>query len=103
MLSVAQEMRYRRCLSIHALKIENAGHFEGHAMDQAFHQRSSARVQRCLKETALEAASKHFSISEFRKLERDLEAGRVEVRIYDDGIVLMRTEHSTHTERVDGN
>jgi hypothetical protein len=81
-------------LSMHAVRIENAGHFEGHAMDQAFHHRSSARVQRCLKETVLEAAGKHFSAREFRELKRDLEAGLVEVRIYDDGIVLMRAAHA---------
>ena len=39
---------------------------------------------------ALKLAAKHYTHEEFRELERDLEAGRVDIRIYDDGLVLMR-------------
>jgi len=39
---------------------------------------------------ALKVASKHYTHEEFRALERDLEAGRIDVRVYDDGLILMR-------------
>jgi hypothetical protein len=36
----------------------------------------------------LKIAAKHYTLEEFRALERDLEAGRI--RLYDDGLILMR-------------
>jgi hypothetical protein len=38
----------------------------------------------------LKIAAKHYTHEEFRALERDLEAGRIDVRVYDDGLILMR-------------
>lgn len=39
---------------------------------------------------ALKIAAAHYTFDEFRDLERDLEAGTVEIRLYEDGLVLMR-------------
>ncbi len=43
-----------------------------------------------LHNVALKIAAKHYTHEEFRALERDLEAGRIDVRLYDDGLILMR-------------
>lgn len=53
-------------------------------------QKSVADERRILSDIALKLAARHFTHEEFRVLERDLEAGRIEVRLYDDGLVLMR-------------
>ena len=42
-------------------------------------------------DTALKAASKLFTHAEYLELERDIAAGKVDVRVFDDGLVLMRT------------
>jgi hypothetical protein len=39
---------------------------------------------------ALKLAARHYTHEEFCALDRDLEAGRIDVRLYDDGLVLMR-------------
>ena len=39
---------------------------------------------------ALKIAAEHYAHEEFRALECDLEAGRIDVRLYDDGLILMR-------------
>ncbi len=41
--------------------------------------------------TALKAAAKLYTHAEYLELERDIAAGKVDVRMYDDGLVLMRT------------
>jgi hypothetical protein len=46
--------------------------------------------RRTLHDVALKIAAKHYTHEEFRDLERDLEAGRIDVRLYDDGLILMR-------------
>ena len=46
--------------------------------------------RRALHNVALKVAAKHYTHEEFRALERDLEAGRIDVRVYDDGLILMR-------------
>jgi hypothetical protein len=53
-------------------------------------QKALADLRRDLLDTALRAAAKHFTHEEFRDLERALEAGRVDVRVYEGGLVLMR-------------
>lgn len=40
---------------------------------------------------ALKAAAKLYTHAEYLELERDVAAGKVDVRIYDEGLVLMRT------------
>ena len=42
---------------------------------------------------ALKIAAKHYTHEEFRALERDLEADRIDVRLYYDGLILMRVEN----------
>ena len=42
-------------------------------------------------DAALKAAAKLYTHAEYLELERDVAAGKVDVRIYDDGLVLMRT------------
>ena len=46
--------------------------------------------RRALHNVALKIAAKHYTLEEFRALERDLEAGRIDVRLYDGGLILMR-------------
>lgn len=47
----------------------------------------AAREQR---ELALRAAERHFTVAEFSCLMGDIAAGRVDIRVYDEGIVVMR-------------
>jgi len=54
-------------------------------------QQWAADRRRALSSLALQHAAKHFTHEEFIELERDLESGRVDLRLYGDGIVLMRT------------
>lgn len=42
------------------------------------------------RETVLRVAEQHFSAAEFAELIADLASGKLDVRLYDDGIVLMR-------------
>ena len=44
-----------------------------------------------LLDAALKSAAKHYTHAEYLELERDVAAGKVDVRIYDEGLVLMRT------------
>ena len=44
-----------------------------------------------LLDAALKSAAKLYTHAEYLELERDVAAGKVDVRIYDDGLVLMRT------------
>lgn len=48
-------------------------------------------ARRALLDTALKAAAKLYTHAEYLELERDVAAGKVDVRIYDEGLVLMRT------------
>lgn len=42
-------------------------------------------------DAALKAAARLYTHAEYLELERDVAAGKVDVRIYDEGLVLMRT------------
>ena len=48
-------------------------------------------ARRAALDTALKAAAKLYTHAEYVELERDIAAGRIDVRLYDDGLVLMRT------------
>ena len=48
-------------------------------------------ARRAAFDTALKAAAKLYTHAEYLELERDIAAGKVDVRMYDDGLVLMRT------------
>jgi hypothetical protein len=48
-------------------------------------------ARRAALDTALKAAAKLYTHAEYLELERDIAAGKVDVRVYDDGLVLMRT------------
>ena len=48
-------------------------------------------AHRALLDTALKAAAKLYTHAEYLELERDIAAGKVDVRVYDEGLVLMRT------------
>lgn len=50
----------------------------------------SIKGQNLLRETALSTAAKHFTHDEYLELEGDIDAGRVDIRLYEDGLVLMR-------------
>jgi hypothetical protein len=43
------------------------------------------------REAVMRIAEQHYTAAEFSELMADMAAGRLDVRIYDDGIVLMRT------------
>lgn len=51
-------------------------------------QMTSAR--RALLDAALKSAARHYTHEEYLELERDVEAGKVDVRLYEEGLVLMR-------------
>ena len=67
-------------------------------MDTEFRERAfelgqftrSSEGQKLLREKALASAAKHFTHDEYVELESDIDAGRVDIRLYDDGLVLMR-------------
>jgi hypothetical protein len=42
-------------------------------------------------DVALKSAAKLYTHAEYLELERDIAAGKIDVRLYDDGLVLMRT------------
>ena len=42
------------------------------------------------REAVLRIAERHFTADEFAELMSEMAAGQVDIRIYDDGIVLMR-------------
>lgn len=47
-------------------------------------------MRRAMLEAALKSAARHYSHEEYLELERDVAAGKVDVRVYDEGLVLMR-------------
>ena len=47
-------------------------------------------ARRAMLDAALKSAARHYSHEEYLELERDVAAGRVDVRVYDEGLVLMR-------------
>lgn len=49
--------------------------------------------------TALKAAAVYYTVDEFREFERDVEAGKVDIRMYDDGLVIMRVAKSLALRR----
>jgi hypothetical protein len=56
-----------------------------------FHPRSQvSEVESRKREAVLRLAERHFTAAEFSTLMADMANGDVDVRIYDDGIVLMR-------------
>jgi len=59
-----------------------------------FHPRSSEK-EALKHEAVLGIAEKHFTAAEFSELMTDMTDGNVDVRIYDDGIVLMRQGSSS--------
>lgn len=54
-----------------------------------FHSRNS-EAERRKREAVLRVAEHHFTSVEFSELMADLAEGKLDVRLYDDGIVLMR-------------
>jgi hypothetical protein len=55
-----------------------------------FHPRESSDKERRKREAVLRIAEKHFTVDEFSELMAAMSDEKVDVRIYDDGIVLMR-------------
>ncbi|MET0569351.1 MAG: hypothetical protein ABWZ74_09770 [Hyphomicrobiaceae bacterium] len=47
-------------------------------------------ARRAMLDAALKSAARHYSHEEYLELERDVAAGKVDVRLYEDGLVLMR-------------
>ena len=54
-----------------------------------FHSRNS-EAERRKRDAVLRVAAHHFTAAEFSDLMADLTEGKLDVRLYDDGIVLMR-------------
>jgi hypothetical protein len=52
--------------------------------------KGTADERRVLRDIALRVAAKHYTHEEFRDLEQHLATGRVEVRLYEDWLVLTR-------------
>jgi hypothetical protein len=57
--------------------------------NMGFHPRVSDQEAR-KREAVLRIAEKHLTAAEFSDLVADMAGGKIDVRIYDDGIVLMR-------------
>lgn len=55
-----------------------------------FHRNVSDKELRT-REAVMRIAERHYSAAEFSEMMADMAAGRLDVRIYDQGIVLMRT------------
>ena len=68
-------------MSAHAARIRNMGY---HPRTQA----SDADIRK--REAVRRIAERHFTAAELSALMVDMADGKVDVRIYDDGIVLMR-------------
>ena len=51
------------------------------------------------REDVLRVAEHHFTAAEFAELRADLASGKLDVRLYDQGIVLMRTYEETSIHR----
>jgi hypothetical protein len=49
------------------------------------------RGRSALHEKVLAAAAEHFTQKEYQELLKDMKHGLLEIRLYDEGIVLMRT------------
>jgi hypothetical protein len=54
-----------------------------------FHPRTSDADSRA-REAVLRVAERHFTAAEFSELMAEFASGTLDVRLYDDGIVLMR-------------
>lgn len=63
---------------------------EGNAAAGSNEAARTAEAQRFLREAALLAAGKHFTVDEYHQLQSDICAGLVDIRIYEGGLVLMR-------------
>lgn len=57
---------------------------------EAPHQVETSPARRAMMAAALKSAARHYSHEEYVELERDVAAGKVDVRQYEDGLVLMR-------------
>jgi hypothetical protein len=65
--------------------------YDPHKSKMGFHPRSTAsEVEARKREAVLRLAERHFTAAELSALLADMANGDVDVRIYDDGIVLMR-------------
>lgn len=53
-------------------------------------QPQSAMLDTCKREAALRAAEHHLTVSEFSELLMDMANGAVDIRVYNDAVVLMR-------------
>ena len=56
----------------------------------SFPPHASDAVANRKREAVLRVAEHHFTAAEFAELVADLASGKLDVRLYDDGIVLMR-------------
>jgi hypothetical protein len=50
----------------------------------------SSDKEKQMREAVLRSAEKHFTVEEYSELMAAMSDGQLDVRIYDDGIVLMR-------------
>lgn len=65
--------------------------YDPHKSKMGFHPRPTAsEVEARKREAVLRLAERHFTAAELSALLADMANGDVDVRIYDDGIVLMR-------------
>lgn len=53
-------------------------------------QGQATAARRAMLDAALKSAARHYSHEEYLELERDVAAGKVDVRVYEEGLVLMR-------------
>lgn len=67
-------------MSVHAPRLQTDATLRRNASDREATKR----------EAIMRLASHHFTASEFSELMLELAAGTLDVRLYDDGIVLMR-------------
>ncbi|MFM9846816.1 MAG: hypothetical protein ACKVP3_06620 [Hyphomicrobiaceae bacterium] len=63
----------------------------GFQFQESSQQAQVTGARRAALDTALKAAAKLYTHAEYLELERDVTAGKVDVRVYDEGLVLMRT------------
>ena len=63
----------------------------GFQFPESSQQTQATGARRAALDMALKAAAKLYTHAEYVELERDIAAGRIDVRVYDDGLVLMRT------------
>ena len=67
------------------------GQIIGFQFPESAQQAQVSGAHRAALDVALKAAAKLYTHAEYVELERDIAAGRIDVRLYDDGLVLMRT------------